>query len=63
VKGNGKETDMKNQTKAIPEGYHTITPHLVVKGANQAIEFYRKAFGARETSRWPICSGVIATEW
>jgi PhnB protein len=42
---------MKNQRKAIPDGYHTITPHLVVKGANQAIEFYRKAFGARETSR------------
>jgi PhnB protein len=42
---------MKNQTKAIPKGYHTITPHLVVKGANQAIEFYRKAFDARETSR------------
>jgi PhnB protein len=39
------------QTKAIPNGFHTITPHLVVKGANRAIEFYKKAFGAREVGR------------
>jgi PhnB protein len=32
--------------KPIPEGYHTITPHLIVKGAAQAIEFYKRAFGA-----------------
>ena len=42
---------MKNNKKAIPEGYHTLTPHLVVKGANQAIEFYRRAFGALEARR------------
>lgn len=42
---------MKNKTTAIPEGYHTIIPHLIVKGANEAIEFYGKAFKARETSR------------
>lgn len=39
------------QTKAIPDGFHTITPHLIVKGASQAIEFYKEAFGAREVSR------------
>ena len=32
--------------KKIPEGYHTITPHLIVKGAEEAIEFYKRAFGA-----------------
>lgn len=32
--------------KPIPEGFHTITPHLIVKGAAEAIEFYKKAFGA-----------------
>jgi PhnB protein len=32
--------------KAIPEGYYTVTPHLVVKDAGGAIEFYKKAFGA-----------------
>ena len=32
--------------KKIPEGFHTITPHLIVKGAAEAIEFYKRAFGA-----------------
>jgi uncharacterized glyoxalase superfamily protein PhnB len=32
--------------KPVPEGFHTITPHLVIRGAGQAIEFYKKAFGA-----------------
>jgi PhnB protein len=34
------------KVKAIPEGMHTITTHLVIKGADKAIEFYKKAFGA-----------------
>lgn len=34
--------------KPIPEGHHTVTPSLTVKGAKQAIEFYKKAFGATE---------------
>ncbi|MBO0798257.1 MAG: VOC family protein [Blastocatellia bacterium] len=42
---------MKNQTKAIPEGFHSLTPQLVVKGASEAIEFYSKVFGAREIGR------------
>lgn len=37
--------------KAIPEGFHTITPAIVVRNADQAIEFYKKAFGAKELSR------------
>ena len=39
--------------KRIPEGYHTVTPHLVVRGAAEAIEFYKKAFGAKEIRRAP----------
>lgn len=35
----------------IPEGYHTITSYLVVRGAGKAIEFYKKAFGAEELFR------------
>jgi PhnB protein len=42
---------MNSQLKPIPDGFHTLTPHLVVKGASQAIEFYKKAFGAEEISR------------
>lgn len=44
---------MKNQIKAVPDGFHTLTPHLVVKGASQAIEFYKRAFGAEEIRRLP----------
>jgi uncharacterized glyoxalase superfamily protein PhnB len=38
----------------IPSGQHAITPHLVIKGASEAIEFYKKAFGAEEISRMPM---------
>lgn len=37
---------MSTQVKPIPDGFHTITPHLVVRNAAQAIEFYKKAFNA-----------------
>ena len=45
--------DSKTQpsVKPIPEGMHTVTPHLVCAGAAEAIEFYKKAFGATELSR------------
>jgi PhnB protein len=36
----------------IPEGYHSLTPTLTIKGARQAIEFYQRAFGAREIMRF-----------
>ncbi len=44
---------MTNQIKAVPEGHHTLTPHLIVKGADEAIEFYKKVFGAEEITRLP----------
>jgi PhnB protein len=37
--------------KAIPEGYHSITPYLVVNDASKAIDFYKSAFGDKETCR------------
>src|SRR5438445_9289942 len=42
----GKELLMA--VRAIPEGYHTITPNIVVRDARKAIDFYKKAFGAEE---------------
>jgi PhnB protein len=42
---------MTNRVKPIPSGMHTLTPHIVVKGASKAIEFYKKAFGAEEIGR------------
>lgn len=40
-------------TKPIPEGYHSLTPHLIVKDAAKAIDWYAKAFGATEILRMP----------
>ena len=42
---------MTPSVKPIPEGYHTVSPYLVIKNAAAAIEFYKKAFGARERGR------------
>ena len=39
-------------TKPIPDGFHTITPHLIVSDGARAIEFYKKAFGAQEEERF-----------
>lgn len=40
--------------KPIPEGYHSVTPYLIVDDAAGAIEFYKKAFGAEEKYRLPM---------
>ncbi|HZP17775.1 MAG TPA: VOC family protein [Terriglobales bacterium] len=37
---------MAEQVKAVPAGFHTLTPHLTVRNADQALEFYKKALGA-----------------
>ena len=45
--------------KPIPEGYHSVTPYLIIRGAAEAIEFYKKAFGATELFRFPAPEGKI----
>ena|SRR6266496_1513509 len=45
--------------KPIPEGYHSVTPYLIIKGAADAIEFYKRAFGASELFRFPAPDGKI----
>lgn len=45
--------------KPIPEGYHSVTPYLIVKGGAQAIEFYKTAFGATELIRMARPDGKI----
>jgi len=42
---------MARAAKPVPEGYHTVTPHLTLDDAAQSIEWYKKAFGAQEISR------------
>ncbi|MFD2364895.1 VOC family protein [Pseudoduganella sp. GCM10020061] len=50
---------MNQQVKAIPEGMHTVTPHLVCNGASDAIAFYTKAFEASEVARMPMPNGKL----
>jgi PhnB protein len=45
--------------KPIPDGVTSVTPYLVVRGAAAAIEFYTKAFGAKERFRVPGAGGTI----
>ncbi|MDI1260983.1 VOC family protein [Aquabacterium sp.] len=45
--------------KAIPDGMHSLTPHLVCAGAADAIEFYKKAFNAIELARLPGPDGKL----
>ncbi len=47
------------QVKPIPDGMHTVTPHLVCAGAAEAIEFYKKAFNAEEVTRIPGQQGKL----
>jgi len=41
------------KVKPIPDGYHAITPYLIIDGAARAIDFYQRAFGAKELLRIP----------
>lgn len=50
---------MTANVKAIPEGMHSVTPHLVCEGASDAIGFYKSAFGAVELSRIPGPGGKL----
>jgi len=45
--------------RPIPEGYHSVTPYLIVTGAASAIEFYKHAFGAKEVMRIPHPDGRV----
>lgn len=50
---------MATNVKPIPEGYHSVTPYLIIKGAAAAIEYYKKSFGATELFRMPTPDGKI----
>lgn len=48
-----------SKVKPVPEGYHTLTPFLNLKGADKAIEFFKRAFGATERGRMAGPDGAI----
>ena len=45
--------------KTIPDGYHSVTPYLIISGAAEAIDYYKKAFGATELLRMPAPGGKV----
>jgi PhnB protein len=47
------------KVQPIPKGYHVVTPSIVVRGATEALEFYKKAFGAKELARMPGPDGKV----
>jgi len=49
----------KKPTKPIPDGYHTVTPYLIVRGGAKAIDFYKQAFGAEELYRLDMGGGKL----
>lgn len=53
-----KETHVA-KVQPIPDGYHAVTPYLIVKGGVEAIEFYKKAFGAKEVLRMMQPDGTV----
>lgn len=51
---------MPAKVNPVPEGYRTVTPYLIIRDAARAIEFYVKAFGAKEVMRMPMPDGKLA---
>ena len=58
-KSSARKPVAKKRAKPIPEGYHTLTPYLAIRGAAKAIEFYKKALGAKERMRMEGPGGTI----
>jgi PhnB protein len=54
-----KAKPAKKKVVPIPAGYHSVTPYLVCRGASDAIDFYKKAFGAKEKVRMPTPDGKV----
>jgi PhnB protein len=50
---------MASSVKPIPDGYHSVTPYLIMKDAARAIDFYKRAFGASERLRMPSPGGRV----
>jgi uncharacterized glyoxalase superfamily protein PhnB len=48
---------MAAKVRPIPEGFHSVTPHITVHDAAGAIDFYKKAFGAQDLGRMPMPDG------
>jgi PhnB protein len=54
-----EKTGTLGKVRPIPEGYHTVTPFIIVKGAAKLLDFLRDAFGAIEMARVPNEDGTL----
>lgn len=50
---------MTTRPKPIPDGYHTVTPYLIIRDAAKALDFYKRAFGATESVRMAMPDGKV----
>jgi PhnB protein len=57
--GAARRKTKRTRAPAIPQGFRTVTPHLTVRGAAEAIDFYIRAFGAQERGRMPGPDGKV----
>jgi uncharacterized glyoxalase superfamily protein PhnB len=54
-----EKKDAPGRIRTVPEGYHSVTPFIIVKGASRLLDFTKDAFGAKEISRMPNPDGTI----
>lgn len=54
-----KTAARRARVQAVPSGFHTLTAHLTVGNGNQAVDFYKRAFGAKEVARMPAPDGSL----
>jgi uncharacterized glyoxalase superfamily protein PhnB len=59
-RSSARAASAKKKVMPVPPSYRTVTPYLVCRGAAEAMEFYKKAFGAREKVRMPRPDGKVA---
>jgi PhnB protein len=59
AKGRAAKTPARKRVSPIPAGYHSVTPYLTVNDGARAMDFYKRAFGARETERMPGPGGKL----
>ncbi len=59
AKPRAKKAATKKRVSAVPSGYRTLTPQLMVRGAAEAIDFYKRALGARQLMRMASPDGKI----
>lgn len=59
TKRSGRKASRPRKLSPIPPGMRTVTPYLAIAGAAQALDFYKRAFGAKELSRSPMPDGKL----